>query len=126
MYIVAPGSYGKATAGNWRLDERTKMMHPPLDKDGSIKNAIFIAKFGHTLMTLRNGPDRSGSGAKALVLGGTELAVFFDGSAAVGIVYSQCNMPAFLPGADADKRCSVRAVPGGIQRIFQEITENGT
>ena len=85
-----------------------------------------MAEFGHTLMTLRNGPDRSGSGAKALVLGGTELAVFFDGSAAVGIVYSQCNMPAFVPGADADKRCSVRAVPGGIQRIFQEITENGT
>ena len=96
------------------------------DKDGSIKNAIFMAKFGHTLMTLRNGPDRSGSGAKALVLGGTELAVFFDGSAAAGIIYSQCNMPAFFPGADADKRCSVRAVPAGIQCIFQEITENGS
>lgn len=77
-------------------------------------------------MTLRNGPDRSSSGAKALVLSGTELAVFFDGSDAAGIVYSQCNMPAFFPGADADKRCSVRAVPAGIQCIFQEITENGT
>ena len=85
-----------------------------------------MAKFGHTLMTLRNGPDRSGSGAKALVFGGTELVVFFDGSAAAGIVYSQCNMPAFFSGADADKRSGVRAVPAGIQCIFQEITENGT
>ena len=73
-----------------------------------------MAEFGHTLMTLRNGSDRSGSGAKALVLGGTELAVFFDGSAAVGIVYSQCNMPAFFPGADADKRSNIFAFPADI------------
>ena len=65
-------------------------------------------------MTLRNGPDRSSSGAKALVLSGTELAVFFDGSAAAGIVHSQRNMPAFFTGADADKRSNIFAFPADI------------
>jgi len=35
-------------------------------------------------------------------------------------------MPAFLPGADADKRSNIFAFPADIQRIFQDISENGT
>ena len=38
-------------------------------KDGGIEDTIFIAKFGYALMPMGNCPNRSGSGAKALVLG---------------------------------------------------------
>ena len=68
IHMVSPRDYRRAATGNGCLDDHTRMMYLS-DKDGNIKDTIFIAKFGYAMMTLRNGPDRSGSGAKSLMLG---------------------------------------------------------